>query len=198
MKLKTLRIRNFRCFKGMDDIDVGSMHALVGTNNAGKSTVLRAVDFLFNPSTRKINEESFYRRDTSLRIEVEGVFFDLDAQEKNSLETYLKPDGTFHLMRTAQIRAEDGDASADEDEGDSKVAIQAHYCKPQPKVDWLNPGKITGKNIDEWWANKTTLVHNDVSFANLLGGAKPKVADWKDKAAEFVVKHLKPDDLEDA
>ena len=58
MKLKTLRIRNFRCYKSIE-IQVDSMHALVGSNNAGKSTVLHALDFLFNPSTKKINEESF-------------------------------------------------------------------------------------------------------------------------------------------
>ena len=54
------------------------VHALVGANNAGKSTILRALDFLFNPSTKKINEESFWNKDTTLQIRVEALFEDLD------------------------------------------------------------------------------------------------------------------------
>lgn len=46
MKLKKLKIRNFRCCEAME-IEVNAMHALVGANNAGKSTVLHALDFLF-------------------------------------------------------------------------------------------------------------------------------------------------------
>jgi hypothetical protein len=198
VKLKTLRIRNFRCFESIDDVDIGSMHALVGANNAGKSTVLRALDFLFNPSTKKINEESFYLKNASARIEVEGVFVDLNTAEQEALRTCLKPDGTFHLMRTAQIAAEGEEGSGGDDEGESKVKILAHYCKPQPKIDWLNPAKINGDSITTWWAAKTQLVHNGQSFADTLGTRKPSKADWITKAAEFATTHLKANDLEDA
>ena len=196
MKLKTLRIRNFRCYKSIE-IEISSMHALVGTNNAGKSTVLRALDFLFNPSTKKINEESFYSKNSSLRIEIEAVLVELNATEKEQLGAYLRPDGAFHLMRTAQIAVEGEEAGGGDDEGESKVKIIAHYCKPQPRVGWLNPGKITGAAIEGWWAAKGELVHNGISFAAVLGGAKPKVADWKAKAEEFVKGNLIADDFED-
>jgi predicted ATPase len=63
MKLSILRIRNFRCCKDLS-FDIGAMHVIVGANGAGKSTVLRAMDFLFNPSTKKITEEACYQRDT--------------------------------------------------------------------------------------------------------------------------------------
>jgi AAA15 family ATPase/GTPase len=44
MKLTKLAIQNFRSCKTVE-INVGSMHAIVGANNAGKSTLLRALDF---------------------------------------------------------------------------------------------------------------------------------------------------------
>ncbi len=55
MKLTHLRIQNFRSCRELH-LDIGNMHALVGANNAGKSSVLRALDFLFNPSTKSLNE----------------------------------------------------------------------------------------------------------------------------------------------
>ena len=60
MKLKALRIRNFRCFKDVC-IHIDSMHALVGANNAGKSSILRALEFLFNPTANKVNDEAFWK-----------------------------------------------------------------------------------------------------------------------------------------
>ncbi|MEI7902693.1 MAG: AAA family ATPase [bacterium] len=73
MRLAHLRIRNFRSCKDVT-LDIGGMHALADANNAGKSTVLRALDFLFSPSAKSLNEESFWNKDTSLEIRVEGVF----------------------------------------------------------------------------------------------------------------------------
>jgi len=61
MKLTNVRIQNFRSCRDVS-IEVGGMHALVGANNAGKSSILRALDFLFNPSTKSLNAESFGTR----------------------------------------------------------------------------------------------------------------------------------------
>ena len=73
MKLTWLRIQNFRSCRDVT-INIDSMHALVGANNAGKSTILRALDFFFNASTRQLGEESFWDKNTSLKVRVEGIF----------------------------------------------------------------------------------------------------------------------------
>ena len=137
MKLKTLRIVNFRCCRDLR-LDIGSMHALVGANNAGKSRILKALDFLFNPSTSKINEECFWTKDTSLQIRVEGLFVDLLPNELTALGSAIRPDGTFLLARTASVGGGEGAEKGEGDEeSDNKIKIGQEYNKPQPKYEWL-------------------------------------------------------------
>lgn len=187
MKLTQLRIQNFRACRDVS-LDLGNMHALVGANNAGKSTVLRALDFLFNPSTKSLNEESFWNKDTSQEIRVEGVFSDLSAKEKETLSAYLKPDGTFHMARTAKMGAKGSYSDSDAEQGEDKLAIGQHYKKPIPEPEWLQEGNINGNNIREWWKNKDQLIVDGVSFADFLNSTKaPTVGDWKEKAKDFVI-----------
>ncbi len=186
MKLTRSRIQNFRACRDVS-LDLGDMHALVGANNAGKSTVLRALDFLFNPSTKSLNEESFWNKDTSLEIRVEAVFSELTDNEKEALNACLKPDGTFHMARSARMGVKGGDSDSDAEQGEDKLTIGQHYKKPIPKLDWLQEGNINGNNVKEWWKNKGQLTVDGVSFADFLSSTKaPTVGDWKEKAKEFV------------
>lgn len=193
MKLKRVTIRNFRCCENLC-LDVASMHAIVGPNNAGKSTLLHALDLLFNPSTRKMSEESFFQKDVSRRIEIEAIFDELSVAEASELAPYLKGDGTFHLMRTVELS---GDDATDGTEG-GKYKIQAFYGKAFPIIDWLHPAKISGAAINEWWKVKETLIVHGESFLSFLGGgAKPAVGLWKEKASEFAAAHLLPSEYAD-
>ena len=186
MKLIQVRTQNFRSCREVS-LEIGGMHALVGANNAGKSTVLRALDFLFNPSTKSLNEESFWNKDTSLEIRVEAAFSELTDKEKEALNAYLKPDGTFHMARSAKLGARSGDSDSDAEQAEDKIAIGQHYKKPIPEPEWLQEGNINGNNIKEWWKNKDRLTLGGVSFAAFLDETKaPTVGDWKEKAKEFV------------
>lgn len=189
MKLTHLRIHNFRSCRDIS-LELGWMHVLVGANNAGKSAVLRALDFLFNPSTKSLNEESFWNKDTSLEIRVEAVFSDLTDKEEETLGPYLKADGTFHMARSARMGAKSGESESDSEQGEDKVGIGQHYKKPVPEPEWLQESNITGNNIKGWWINKDQLTVGGVSFADFLGGTKaPTVGDWKEKAKEFITTH---------
>lgn len=186
MKLTQLRIQNFRSCREIS-IEIGSMHALVGANNAGKSTVLRALDFLFNPSTKSLSEESFWNKDTTLEIRVEAVFSQLTGKEKETLNACLKPDGTFHMARSAKMGAKSGDSDSDAEHAEDKIGIGQHYKKPIPEPEWLQEGNINSISIKEWWKNRGQLTVGGVSFADFLNGIKaPTVGDWKEKAKEFV------------
>lgn len=195
MKLTWLRIQNFRSCRDVT-IHIDSMHALVGANNAGKSTILRALDFFFNASTRQFGEESFWDKDTSLKVRVEGIFVDLLPHEKEALAAYLRPEGTFHVAREACFtgkNAEDG-----EDDSENKIKITPLYNKPLPQMEWLRDSEINADAIKKWMQEKEILIVKGHSFAEFLGTEKPTVKLWKDKAAEFSTKHLQPDNYKDS
>jgi hypothetical protein len=166
------------------------MHALVGANNAGKSAVLRGLDFLFNPSTKSLNEESFWNKDTKLEIRVEGTFTNLTDKEKEVLGPYLKPDGTFHMARSAKMGAKTTESESSSEQGEEEIEIGAHYKKPMPEAEWLQESNINTENIADWWKIKDRLVVAGISFADFMGATtKPRVAEWKEKAQEFVATH---------
>ena len=48
MKLVSLQLENFRGYSEFTTIDLNDLTCLVGKNNAGKSTILEALDFFFN------------------------------------------------------------------------------------------------------------------------------------------------------
>ncbi|MVN20423.1 ATP-binding protein [Mucilaginibacter arboris] len=48
MRIKAIKIKNFRSYTGEVEIDFGDLTAFVGKNDIGKSTVLEALDIFFN------------------------------------------------------------------------------------------------------------------------------------------------------
>lgn len=171
MRLTYLHISNFRSCRDVT-LEIGGMHALVGANNAGKSSVLRALEFFFNPSTKSLNEESFWNKDTSLEIMVEAIFSDLTDKEIEELSTYLKPDGTFHIARSAKMGAKNVDDDSDSEQGENKIIIGQHYKKPMPEPEWLQESRISGNTIKEWWKNKDQMIVGSVSFGDFLASSK--------------------------
>ena len=198
MKLKWVHIKNYRSCKDMP-IEIGSMQALVGANNAGKSSIIRALDFLFNPSTTKVDEETFWNGDAELQIWVEAFFNELSDAEKEDekIKPFLRPDDTFHIARSAIWKIEEPEEEG-APPGDGKPVISQHFCKPMPNYDWLQEGQINGTNIGEWWKNKDDLKVGDANFLDYVGTTKPGVGVWKAKTKEFIEAHLSADDFEDA
>ncbi|MEX5217144.1 MAG: ATP-dependent endonuclease, partial [Nitrospira sp.] len=185
MRITYLRIQNFRsCLDVI--LNIGSMHALVGANNAGKSCVLRAIDFLFNPSTKYLNEESFWNKDTTLEIRVEAIFSALAEEEKKTLGSYLKPDGTFHMARSARFVGKT-ESETDTEQDHDRITIGQHCLRPMPTAEWLQDSNINSNNVKEWWKNKGDLITGGISFFDFLQTSKaPSVGDWKEKASEFI------------
>ena len=48
MKITTVKLNNFRCFKEETKISFEDLTVFVGRNDAGKSTILQALDLFFN------------------------------------------------------------------------------------------------------------------------------------------------------
>lgn len=193
MKLRKLRIKNFRSAFDLD-IDIQDLHAIVGANNSGKSTILKAIDLLINPSTRKVDEDTFWNKETNLEIRIEAIFKDLNEKEIDELNPYLKSDNSFHIARTITFTP---DESSDKFE-DGKVSISQHYCKPVPKYNWLVEDEVNGTAITEWWEDKDNLQVNGNSFVDFVEGRKPNVGQWKEYVKSFVEDFLSEEDFEES
>lgn len=76
MKLEKLIISNFRGLKGNHnevDFSKSNIIFLIGQNNVGKSTYLRAYEFFTNPKQTAARED-FYNYDITIPIQIEGWF----------------------------------------------------------------------------------------------------------------------------
>lgn len=81
MKLTSIQIKNLR---GIDDISISikDFTTLIGQNNTGKSTVLRAIELLCNGISPDIEE--FRNREFDHKIEIIGIFEDIQEWERNT------------------------------------------------------------------------------------------------------------------
>ena len=55
MKLKTVYLKNFRCYKDEVSIEFDELTTFVGKNDIGKSTVLEGLEIFFNNDLVKSN-----------------------------------------------------------------------------------------------------------------------------------------------
>ncbi|KOS04819.1 hypothetical protein AM493_01240 [Flavobacterium akiainvivens] len=97
MKLQKLIIKNFRGLKGNNnviDFSTSNIIFLIGQNNVGKSSFLRAYEF-FVISTQKASLSDFYNYNLETPIEIEGVFLKDDNDDEDvNLSMAVKGKGT--------------------------------------------------------------------------------------------------------
>lgn len=79
MKLSQVTIRNFRGIRELT-VNLKGYTTLIGPNNAGKSSILRAITLLCNNQTPSIEE--FRNQNIREKIEIDGVFEDLQDWER--------------------------------------------------------------------------------------------------------------------
>lgn len=106
MKLKKLSIRNLRGLQNIE-FDNHSLTTLIGKNNCGKSSVLRAIEMLCTGV--KPDLEEYYLRSEE-NIEIEGIFDELKDWERNSpAVSGLIYNNQLRLKYVASISAEEGE-----------------------------------------------------------------------------------------
>ena len=57
MKLKSISIKQFRCYLNEVVVDFDNITTLIGKNDIGKSTIMEALEIFFNNETVKITQE---------------------------------------------------------------------------------------------------------------------------------------------
>lgn len=106
MKLKKLSIQNLRGLQNVQ-FDNHSLTTLIGKNNCGKSSVLRAIEMLCTGV--KPDLEEFYLRSEE-NIVIEGIFDELKDWERNSpAVSGLVYNNQLRLKYVASISAEEGE-----------------------------------------------------------------------------------------
>lgn len=106
MRIKSVSVKNFRTFKDCT-LSLEKYTSLVGTNGAGKSTILGALNIFFREvegsSTDVVNldREDFYERDTSHPIEISVTFCDIDEDAEKEFANYVRH-GELTIMAKAE------------------------------------------------------------------------------------------------
>lgn len=110
MKLKAIKLKNFRGYRAETTISVRDMNVLTGKNDAGKSTILEALEIFFNNSVVKIEKGDLNvqaRTAKDNKIELTCIFTELpvelviDAANPTTLaaEHLLNIDGDFEVKK---------------------------------------------------------------------------------------------------
>lgn len=123
MFIKTIRIKNFRCFGEGDDgkgteIDLNDgLTAFIGRNGSGKTSVLEALNFLIGQDylPTKISEKDFHSAANSIKDEIvieaetrDPFFFEMDVitDQKNQPATVIIPCKAVRLTIKRREKAE--------------------------------------------------------------------------------------------
>lgn len=112
MRLSSATIRNFRCIRDLV-IDFDTITTLIGPNDAGKSSVLRAIDWCLNGSAKDLSEEdvSRYAAGDEPVISVELRFIAITDQDREVIGERFLPSGADSLT-VRRIWADGGDEFA--------------------------------------------------------------------------------------
>lgn len=179
MKINYIRIRNYKSVK---DIEFNPLNicALIGQNNAGKSNVLHALDFFFNPSIAEITQECFFSEKSSLvdpaePIEIEVHFTELNNWEREYFTGFL--DGES-LKVKRKILWNGG-----------KPKMEHIGIGLLPAEEWLRSDLVKGEKIDAWWEMKENLTVGGLDFTSYLPSHKPGVGEWKEAITRFLSEH---------
>lgn len=96
MKLSKITINNYKGIQHLS-LDIENISIIIGPNNCSKSTVLQAIE-QFGKADKTLDENCYYRHDTSRAISFHATFIDVTAAElelhgiRNSLH---EPTGHF-------------------------------------------------------------------------------------------------------
>lgn len=95
MKIKALRIENFRSFHD-ETIVLNRYSCLVGPNGAGKSSVLSALNVFFceqtgsTTSVSKLTGEDYFRKNTADPVRLTVTFDDMSERAQQELDAYVR------------------------------------------------------------------------------------------------------------
>jgi putative ATP-dependent endonuclease of OLD family len=137
VRIKQVAIENFRGWRGPVTWLPGEHDVLVGPNNGGKSSLLRAVDIALNPHRNAYRDlmepHDFFDLDTTKPIEFTVILTDLDDEDRDVFEPFLE--GRRPAPEGAVDHQEFGPADSPDDEFDDgelvlRIGFKAQVEQP--------------------------------------------------------------------
>ena len=151
MKLKSLKLKNFRTYCNETIINFNDLTALIGKNDIGKSTILEALEIFFNNSLVCCEKDDLSVDSTDSNIEITCTFTDLPT-------TLIIDTAAETTLIDEYLLNQDGDLEI-------KKVFSATAAKPKDKI-YINCIHPTATNYDDLLNLKRTELR---SRANTLG-----------------------------
>lgn len=185
MKIKKIKIKNFRSYKDEVEIEFGDLTAFVGKNDIGKSTVLEVLDIFFNDSRGvikldkdDINKQALYSGDNEVIISVcfeelpDKIIIDSTNETTLSAEYLLNSNGQLEIIKKY--------ANA----GKEKVFIKANH----PTNDSCND-LLLKKNTDL----QKIIKNNSITCSDNTKNAVMRSSIWNHFTSELVLSEIELD-----
>lgn len=107
MKLEAVKLKNFRCYQSEIIVPISNLTALIGKNDAGKTTILEALEIFFNNKLIVCEKDDLNINATSNDIEITCIFSDIptsiviDAISPTTLEDeyLLNSEGKLEIKK---------------------------------------------------------------------------------------------------
>lgn len=103
MIIKKLHIENYRSLRKID-VECDPLTALLGLNNTGKSSLLHALAFFFDPGAR-VSAPDFYGYEEDVEIAVRVTFAALTYEEKQDFGGFLQDGDLTVTKRVDSLRS---------------------------------------------------------------------------------------------
>lgn len=105
MQLRQVTVRHFRSLRDIT-VDIGSHTALIGSNGAGKSSLLKAIEKFYS-TTRSLDIDDYYGRDLSNPVEIELTFDSLSPAALEMFDSRVR-EGRLVVTRVFDQTASSG------------------------------------------------------------------------------------------
>lgn len=113
MRLESVAIKNFRCYRDEVVVRIGDLTTFVGKNDIGKSSILESLEIFFNNDTVKIEagDANIYSGDTQVTITCEfsdmppKLSLDSGAETTLADEYLLTKDGTLRIRKIFECKS---------------------------------------------------------------------------------------------
>ena len=133
MRLVSISLKNFRCYRDEKTVEIGDLTTIIGRNDIGKSSVLEALEIFFNNNIVKIDNDdcSVDAEESIIEITCEFSEFPerlvLDAQAETTLasEYLLAANGSLRIKKIYKC-------------GGSKPKEEVFVCANHPTADQYN------------------------------------------------------------